>query len=57
MLDFIKLLKIMKFELWKKEESLNFENVEGKVAENKRINLKRIPIDHKIVLLKTTHQT
>ena len=51
MLDFIKLLKIMKFELWKKEESLNFENVEGMVAENMRIKLKRIPIDQKIVLL------
>ena len=41
MLDFIKLLKIMKFELWKKEESLNFDNVEGKVEENKRKNPKR----------------
>ena len=41
----------MKFELWKKEESLKFENVEGKDEENKRINPKRIPIDQKIVLL------
>lgn len=43
MLDFKKLLKIMKFELWKKEESLNFGNVEGKVAENKRIHPKSDP--------------
>ena len=39
----------MKFELWKKEESLNFENVEGKVAENKRRSPKGIPSDQKIM--------